>query len=210
MDYIDESIIKAKRQQEEAQKQATSEEAIDKENEQSIYDELVTIFGIPVIFKDRNILQNHAVIRMPEDFTERTPEEIASVYYLGSKPQYVFSNEYLGFMLALNWTSNMISNDNIIDFTKAAKALIQRVGPKSRMFKESTLKRNDGNLSILQFTVQTLESINMNVMFFASIDNRLLIGSITFQQKDAKRLNSIALEMAKSFHLSHHEGGESK
>ena len=36
MDYIDENILKAKHQQEEAKKQATSEENINKENSQSI------------------------------------------------------------------------------------------------------------------------------------------------------------------------------
>ena len=114
MDYIDENILKAKHQQEEAKKQATSEENINKENSQSIYDDLITIYGIPVVFEGRNIIQDYASIRMPNDFTERTPEEIASVYFHGSRPQYVFSNEYLPFMLALNWTSNMISNENII------------------------------------------------------------------------------------------------
>ena len=210
MDYIDENILKAKHQQEEAKKQATSEENINKENSQSIYDDLITIYGIPVVFEDRNIIQDYASIRMPNDFTERTPEEIASVYFHGSRPQYVFSNEYLPFMLALNWTSNMISNEKIIDFANVAKTLIQRVGPKSRILKSSTLKREEGNLSILQFTAQTLESINMNIMFFASIENRLLIGSITFQKKDANRLQPIALEMAKSFHLLHKKGKEEK
>lgn len=207
MDYIDENILKAKHQQEEAQKQATSEENINKENSQSIYDDLITIYGIPVVFEDRKIIQNYASIRMPKDFTEWTPEEVVRIYFHGSRPQHVFSNEYLPFMLALNWTSNMISNENLIDFSKTAKTLIQRVGPKSRVFKASTLKRDNFNLSILQFTAQTFDSVNMNIMFFASIENRLLIGNITFQQKYANHLQPIALEMAQSFHLLHKEGG---
>ena len=74
MDYIDENILKAKHQQEEAKKQATSEENINKENSQSIYDDLITIYGIPVVFEDRNIIQDYASIHMTNDFTERTPE----------------------------------------------------------------------------------------------------------------------------------------
>ena len=149
-------------------------------------------------------------IRMPNDFVARTDEEIASVYALGSKPQYVYSNGYLGFMIAFNWTTNLISNDNIHDFTQFASRAIERTGPQCRILNTEKLNRPDCNLSILQFLAQTLDSVNMNVMFFASIEGRLLIGSITFNQKDANRLRPLAVEMAKSFHLNNAEEEQGK
>lgn len=209
-EFSDELIIKARRKMEEVQKESHSSKVVQQELQQSIYDDVVTIFEVPVIFKEWDIIEDRATIRMPSDFIARTDEEIASVYALGTKPQYVYSNGYLSFMIAFNWTNNLISNDNIHDFTQFASRAIERTGPQCRILNTEKLNRTDCNLAILQFLAQTLDSVNMNVMFFASVEGRLLIGSITFNQKDANRLRPLAVEMAKSFHLNNTEGEQSE
>ena len=198
-EFSDELIIKARQEQEKLEQVRHSEEVVEKEIQQSIYDEIVHIFAIPVVFKDIELLGGKAGMRMPEDFTKRTEEEIASVYCLGTKPQYVFSNGYLRFMVALNWTSNLIADGNIFDFTGFAKQAIERIGPKSRILHVEKLEKGGHHIAIMEFIAQTIDSVNDNVMFFASLEGRLVIGSITFDQKFGKRLRPLALEMAKSF-----------
>jgi len=200
MEYSDELIIKARQEREKLEEARHSDEVVNKEIKQSIDDEVVEIFGIPVQFKDFAVLEDKMSIRMPEDFIARSEEEIMSVYFLGTKPQYVFSNGYLNFMIAFNWTNNLIADADIFDFTKFAKQAIERIGPKARILNDEKLQREDGKLSILQFISQTIDSVNYNVMFFASLEGRLVIGSITFDQKYAKRLLPLTMEMAKSFH----------
>lgn len=99
-EFSDELIIKARQEQEKMEEARHSEEVVEQEILQSIYDEVIYIFAIPVVFKDIELLDGKARMRMPEDFTARTEEEIASVYCLGTKPQYVFSNGYLRFMVS--------------------------------------------------------------------------------------------------------------
>ena len=198
-EFSDELIIKARQEQEKMEEARHSEEVVEQEILQSIYDEVIYIFAIPVVFKDIELLDGKARMRMPEDFTARTEEEIASVYCLGTKPQYVFSNGYLRFMVALNWTSNLIADGNIFDFTRFAKQAIERIGPKSRILNVEKLKKD--NLAVLEFIAQTIDSVNYNVMFFTSLEGRLVIGSITFDQRFVKRLRPLTLEMAKSFQL---------
>ena len=200
-EFSDELIIKARQEQEKMEEARHSEEVVEQEILQSIYDEVVYIFAIPVVFKDIELLDGKARMRMPEDFTARTEEEIASVYCLGTKPQYVFSNGYLRFMVALNWTSNLIADENIFDFTRFAKQAIERIGPKSRILNVEKLKKEAHNLAVLEFIAQTIDSVNYNVMFFTSLEGRLVIGSITFDQRFVKRLRPLTLEMAKSFQL---------
>lgn len=200
-EFSDELIIKARQEREKLEEVRHSEEVVEEENRKSIYDEVVHIFGVPVVFKEVSLLEGRAVMWMPEDFTLRSEEEIASVYFLGSKPQYVFSNGYLNFMIALNWTGNLIADANIFDFTKFAKQAIERIGPKSRILNVEKLKKGGSSLAVLEFIAQTIDSVNYNVMFFASIEGRLLIGSITFDQKYVKRLRPLTLELAKSFQI---------
>ena len=200
-EFRDEFILKTRREREKLEEVRHSEEVVVEETRQSIYDDVVTIFGIPVIFRDHSIIEDKAVMRMPEDFTSRTEEEIASVYFLGSRPKYVFSNGYLNFMAAFNWTNNVMPDSSIFDFTKFAKQSIDRIGPKAHFMNEEKLTQDGSSLSILQFVAQTIDSVNYNVMFFASLEGRLLIGSVTFDQKYAKRLLPLVVEMVKSFRI---------
>ncbi|MBO5145201.1 MAG: hypothetical protein J6C19_06650 [Lachnospiraceae bacterium] len=199
--FCDEFIQKARREREKLEEVRHSEEVVEEEIKQSIYDEVVTIFGIPVIFRDHSIIEDKAVMRMPEDFTPRTEDEIASVYFLGSRPGYVFSNGYLNFMTAFNWTNNLMPDASIFDFTKFAKDAIDRIGPKTHFMNEEKITQEGTSLAILQFVSQTIDSVNYNVMFFTSLEGRLLIGSVTFDQKYAKRLLPLVLEMVKSFRI---------
>lgn len=203
--YQDEMIQKMRQEKEKLEAQRHSEEVVTEEIKQSIYDDVVTVFGIPMIFRDRDIIENKATIRMPYDFVARSEEEIASVYFMGTKPQYAFSNGYLDMILAFNWTSNFVPDAGIINFAKFARQAIERIGPNAHIMNEDKLERKDGNLAILQFVSQAIDSVNYNVMFFSSLEGRLLIGSMTFDQKYTKRLIPLALEMAKSFHIKKKE-----
>ena len=207
-EFSDELIIKARQEQEKLEAARHSEEVVEQEIQQSIYDEVVYIFAVPAVFREFDLLEGKVRMRMPEDFTARTKEEIANVYCLGTKPQYVFSNGCLQFMVALNWTGNLISDDNIFDFTGFAKQAIERIGPKSRLLNVEKLKQKNSNLAIMEFIAQTIDSVNYQVMFFASLEGRLVIGSITFDQRFAKRLRPLTVEMAKSFQLVEREEEE--
>ena len=200
-EFNDSVIMKARQERERIEQARHSDEVVEEELKQSIYDDVVTIFGIPVIFKEFDIVEDKAVIRMPSDFIARSDYEIASVYFLGSKPQYVFSNGYLNFMVAFHWTESQIPEDAVFDFLRFAKQAIERIGPKARILEEERLEKGGQKTAILQMIAQTIDSVNYNIMFFTVLEGRLLIGSLTFEQKYRKRLLPLALEIVKSFSI---------
>lgn len=204
-EFNDSFIVKARQERERIEQALHSDEVVEEELQQSIYDDVVTVFGIPVIFKEFDIMEDKAVIRMPSDFIARSDDEIASVYFLGSKPQYVFSNGYLNFMLAFHWTESRIPEDAVFDFLRFAKQAIERIGPKARILEEERMERNGQKTAILQMIAQTIDSVNYNIMFFTVLEGRLLIGSLTFEQKYRKRLLPLALEIVKSFSIKKEE-----
>ena len=204
-EFNDSFIVKARQERERIEQALHSDEVVEEELQQSIYDDVVTVFGIPVIFKEFDIMEDKAVIRMPSDFIARSDDEIASAYFLGSKPQYVFSNGYLNFMLAFHWTESRIPEDAVFDFLRFAKQAIERIGPKARILEEERMERNGQKTAILQMIAQTIDSVNYNIMFFTVLEGRLLIGSLTFEQKYRKRLLPLALEIVKSFSIKKEE-----
>ena len=104
-------------------------------------------------------------------------------------------------MLAFHWTKSQIPEDAVFDFLRFAKQAIERIGPKSRILEEERLEKDGQKTAILQMIAQTIDSVNYNIMFFTVLEGRLLIGSLTFEQKYRKRLLPLALEIVKSFSI---------
>ena len=95
MPEMDEELIRKREMLEQFERERFSQETIEQENGQSIFDGKIQVNMVPVTFAERTFLDGKAAIWMPEDFEELTPEEVAVSYPLGNKPDKVYSNSYL-------------------------------------------------------------------------------------------------------------------
>lgn len=205
MEQMDEKLLKAKKQMEEMEKSRHSSETIEEELKQSIYDEQMTIYKIPVQFKPFELMDGKMSIYMPQDFNQVEEEVIAQVYPLGNKPQYVFSNGYLYFSIGFSYTQQSIPNEQMKEFSQLAKVILERVGPKAQIYEAKHHQVGDDYISTLTLITQTLEQAMYNQMFFCSLEGRLLIGFINFPAKYNERLKPLAKEIVQSFKIIHKE-----
>ena len=189
MEPVQNSLLNPKQQWHKAQRKRTGEKSAS----------AVFLWGRRVVFEERAIFQNDAVIRMPKEFAERAPEEGNPLFWAITQPQHLFSSSRLHFTLALSWTFNRISNENIADITKVVRPLVPRIFPESIVLREETFPKEEGSVSVLYIASPAAGGARGNVLLFASAENRLLMGNIAFSMQDADRLEPIALEMARSF-----------
>lgn len=201
MVYTDEAILMAREQMEKNEKERHSEKVIREELEHSIYDEEIRIFHIPVRFADLELLEGRITMRLPGDFTPRTQEEIARVYFLGNRPQYVYSNPYLDFALALNWTTHEIDGESLFEAAKNVEYMLGRVGPGTRFLGKEQLKRQEGNLAVFKMLANAIDGVTYMNLFCACVEGRLLLGTLSFDQKLSKRLAPLTDEIVKSLHI---------
>lgn len=201
MVYTDEAILLIREQMKQTEKKSHSDEVIEEELKQSIYDKEVKIFRLPVKFTDMELLEGRITMRLPEDFTPRTQEEIARAFFLKDKPQYVYCNPYLDFALTMNWTGHQVSRDTLFEAARDVESVLDRVGPKTQFLGRHQLKREEGNLAICQLLANALDGVTYMAMFFASVEGRLLMGSLSFDQKLSKRLAPLADEIVKSLRI---------
>lgn len=199
--YTDEAILLIREQMKQNEQKSHSDEVIEEELKYSIYEEEIKIFHLPVKFTDMELLDGRITMRLPEDFTPRTEEEIARVFFLRDQPQYVYSNAYLDFALALNWTKHQVSRDTLFEAAKSVEYVLDRVGPKIQFLGKHQLKREEGNLAICQLLANALDGVTYMAMFFACVEGRLLMGSLSFDQKLSKRLAPLADEIIKSLRI---------
>ncbi|RDY27781.1 hypothetical protein [Lachnotalea glycerini] len=210
MEHVDEKILKQKQMMEEFEKQRFSEETIEIENQSSIFDGMVEIHKIPVGFAERTLLDDKIAIWMPEDFEEFTQEEINAVYLLGNKPDVVYGNAYLNFSIGFHFTSNEVPNEYMGDFNKIAKMILEKSGPKVTIYSEKVKKKGNHIVSSMELVSHTVTDAIYNVMFYSSLNGKVLIGFINFNYKYLNRYKTIAKEMLESFRFIEDSGEENE
>lgn len=199
MKNVDEEILKQRAAVEKFEKERFSAETIEEENKQSIFDGEITINKIPVNFQERLLIDQKIGILMPDDFEEMSPETIAAIYLLGNKPELVLGNSYLNFSVGFHYTQHEVPNEYMGDFPKIARLILERMGPKVRIMSEKVRQAGKHTVSSLELISHTVTDSVYNVMFFSSLEGRILLGFINFNYKFLDRYKPIAREMVESF-----------
>lgn len=208
MKNVDEEILKQRKAVEEFEKQRFAKETIEEENQQSIFDGEILVNKIPVTFSEKLLLDEKVGIWMPEDFEAISQEAIAAIYLLGNKPELVMGNSYLNFSIGFHYTQHEVPNEYMGDFLKIAKLMLERCGPKVRIMSEKVRQVGKHTVSSLELISHTVTDSVYNIMFFSSLEGRVLIGFINFNYKFLDRYKSIAREMLESFHIIEEQEGE--
>lgn len=199
MEHVDEKILKQREMMEEFEKQRFDKDNIEKENQSSIFDGQIEILKIPVSFAERSLLDDSIAIWMPEDFRELTQEEINAVYLLGNKPDVVYGNAYLNLSLGFHYTDNEVPNEYMGDFVKIARMILEKSGPKVTVYSEKVKKTGHHTVSSLELVSHTITDSIYNVMFYSSLNGKVLIGFLNFNYRYLDRYKKIAREMLESF-----------
>lgn len=199
MSGMDETILKQRQAMEEFEKQRFSKETVEEENKQSIFQGSIEINKIPVTFAERRLFDGRAGIWMPEDFEPLPEEAIAAIYLLGNKPELVFANSYLTFSVGFHYTEHEVPNEYMGDFSKITRMILEKTGPKVRILSEKSRQAGRHMISSMELISHSITETVYNIMFFSSLEGRVLIGFINFNYKFQERYKPIAREILQSF-----------
>lgn len=201
MGYQDEQILKAKRELKEQEKKKTSQEAMDKEAEESIYDEVTHIIGKEVTFKRRSIPELGISIYMPESFFQFAHDISKLIYPAGNTPSHIFGGEEINFQMSLDKTIYPLPDSGMKEFVSMAAKMLEAVGPKVKVIEKKVEKKEEDYLGMLSFVSKAVDTMVYNIQFYANIDGVLLVGNINFPSKYKKRLIPLAKEIISSMEM---------
>jgi hypothetical protein len=136
---------------------------------------------------------------MPDEFTLLDKELVEKIYPFGNRPSHVFASPNINFNIAFNQTTNKIANDEMKEFLKVARKLIENMGPKARIIKTEVDEKEDRNIGIMEFITNAIDTTVYNIVFNVSMDGNILIGTINFPAKYKKRQVALAREIISSF-----------
>lgn len=201
MAHADEEILKAKKARQMEEKDQREQLELDKEKAESIYDGMVHIYGRETVFSRRIIEELGISLFMPDEFEPLDGEIKKLVFPLSHPPQYVFASGDTQFQITFNLTDNMVPDDGIPKFMEISKALLEKMGPHARILATATIKNKGKNIGIMEMVTQAVDMNVYNVMFYVSINKKLLIGSIVCPAKLHERMVPIAKEILDSIEV---------
>ena len=148
MGFQDEEIIKKKKELEQQKKLRESQDRLEKEAEESIYDEIVHIIGEEVHFQRREIPDLKISIYMPETFFLFTDDVKHLVYPGANAPTHVFGGENINFQMSFHQTEHIVPDDGMKKFMDITADLMKAVGPRVTIIEKSIGKRGFSYWSI--------------------------------------------------------------
>lgn len=213
MKYKDEEILKAKKTIAEEAKRRESKKNIEKEIQESIYDDKVHIIGEEVHFERRMISELKVSIYMPEGFFRFADDVAKLLYPMGNTPSHIFGEQDINFQMLLSQTTHQVPDSGMKSFVEMASKLIDVMGPKvtiveKRVEEKKNEKGEVFHIGILSFVTRAIETTAYNVQYYISIDGKILMGSITFPSKYKKRMIPLANEVISSIELLNQESEE--
>lgn len=213
MEYKDEEILKAKKAIAEEEMRRESRKNLEKEAEESIYDEVVHIVGEEVHFARRVIPELKISIYMPECFFRFSDDVAKMLYPMGNTPSHIFGGEGINFQMLLSQTTHQVPDSGMKDFVDMAAKLIDVMGPKVKIVEKRVEEKENEegkkfNIGVLSFVSRAIDTTAYNVQYYISIKGKILMGSITFPSKYKKRLIPLANEVISSIELLKEESEE--
>lgn len=206
MAYTDEEILKAKKARQQEEQKQYEQEKLEKEKAESIFDGSVHIYGRKTAFSRRVIGEYGISIYMPEEFEELDNEIKKLVFPFAHPPRYVFASGETQFQITLNLTDNVVPDSGMPKFMKTAKALMERMGPQTRILSCATVQKQGHSIGIMEVSTRAVDMNVYNVMFYLSVNQKLLTGSVLCPAKCHERMVPIAKEMIDSVEREDSDG----
>lgn len=197
----DQEILKLKKEMAEAKKQLESQEHMEEEAKESIYDEVVHIIGKEVHFERRQIQELGVSIYMPETFFSFAEDVKKLIYPAGNAPQFVFGGEEINFQVSVSQTVHAVPDSGMKEFVKISADMLSAVGPRVTIIEKKVWEKEDFHIGVLEFVSRAIDMMVYNIQFYVSIEGKLLMGNVNFPSKYKKRLIPIAEEIINSIEI---------
>lgn len=188
MKHIDEELLRIKNLKETQDENKESKEQDD-------------TAALNVEYERRYYLDGKVSLEVPIDCEEVPKETVEVIFYGENKPQYVIESESTEVAIGYNYSEHEIANDDIFRFAGFAAKMLETMGPGVKIYKIKNQKRQNFNLSVVEFTSKGLDGGIYNQMFYVSVEGKLMINFVILPSIKASKLRSIAEHIIESFNV---------
>lgn len=151
-----------------------------------------------IVWEERTIEDMGIAIQMPEKFFEFNNDFKEIMYPYGNMPKYVFGGEDIQFQMMFNITPNKIANHQIKEFLPIAKKVMTQAGPKVHVVQSGIITKEEHQVAVIEFVSRAVDMSVYNMMFYYSLEEQLMMGSVNFPFKDKEKMIPVAKDILES------------
>ncbi|KAB0443600.1 hypothetical protein D0439_07960 [Lysinibacillus fusiformis] len=222
MKFLDEKIIALRnemRDQERhelAQQQAALQVEPEPEQDEQedlqevdIYQHVITIDDEEVQVMEQSLLDGKMKIRMPKLFSIMSAELASLKYPSERRPNLIFTDTSSSINLAFNLTPHRLNEEGVAGFQENMIDILEQAQPSADWLDTEVLTIDAKTVGFLEVITPAIDGEIFNLMFFASVEGRALIGTFNCMEDDLDTWRPIARAMMESlqFTSSEEKGG---
>ena len=210
MKFLDEKIIalrnemREQEQHELTQQQAALNQKPEQEEEQgdlqevNLYQDFITIDDEQVQVKDQSLLDGKMTLRMPNLFSIMSIEVASLKYPSERRPNPIYTDESSTINLAFNLTPHRLEEQGVAAFQENMIDILEQAQPAADWLDTDIKTIHDKTVGFLEVITPAIDGDIFNLMFFASIEGRALIGTFNCLEDDLETWRPIARAMMDS------------
>lgn len=219
MKFLDEKIIALRnemRDQERhelAQQQAAlqveqkpEQDEQDNLQEVDIYQNIITIDDEEVQVIEQPLLDGKMIIRMPKLFSIMSAELASLKYPSERRPNLIYTDTSSSINLAFNLTPHRLNEDGVAAFQENMMDILEQAQPSADWLDTDVQKIDGKTVGFLEVITPAIDGEIFNLMFFASVEGRALIGTFNCMEDDLDTWRPIARAMMESLQFTSSEG----
>lgn len=156
----------------------------------------VLIDGKNIAFGEREAIKGKMWLWMPDEFGPLSKELARLKYPNENRPDIIYTNKETTVNVTFSHKREKLKEGEEEEIRNYMKEIVKRVQTSSEMIEEGTVKTEEGCLLVwFDFVTSAIDTDIYNLMFFSSLEGRLLIGSCNCLEADRGDWKELFLQM---------------
>lgn len=149
----------------------------DQPHKNNILDGYIIIDEKKTAFERRTILGGRLSVLMPEPFVIMPLELAEKKYPAIQRPEEIYTNNETTVNFCVSLKNDNATNEDIPRAKDMIQHAVMRMHSGSKVINSETIEVSGINISYFDFCSAALDADIYNMMFFLSVDNRIVVGS---------------------------------
>jgi len=170
-------------------------------HENNIYDGYIIANEEKVVFERRTVLNGRISVIMPEAYVVM-PQELAEIKYPSKmRPDEIYTNEDTTINFTLSHKNDKAANEDIPKVKDIIQKAVMRMHSGSRVIDSSSMEASGINIAYFDFCSPALDMDLYNMMFFLSVDMRIVVGAFNCPQESMDTWKPVIEQMLGSVEM---------
>lgn len=171
-------------------------------HENNILDGYIIMNEEKIPFVRRDVYNGRLSFILPEAFAIM-PKELAEIKYPSiQRPDEIYSNNETTVNFTVSLKNDTATNEDIPNAKDAIQQAVMRVYAASKVIDSETIEVADLNIAFFDFVTPAIDMDVYNMLFFFSLDDRIMLGSFNCPQEDMDVWKPVVTQILESVEVN--------